>query len=127
MAEIRVHDHSKWECKQSKHAHLPKLPSRGILLGPSGSGKTTIMTSMILDHYRGCFERIYIWSPSIHLDSAWNPVKEYIRIHLNGEDTEKVYYDEWDADAMQKVIDEQTKITKACKERGKHCHGALLI
>ena len=51
MAEIRVHDHSKWVCKQWKHAHLPKLASRGILLGPSGSGETTIMTSMILDHY----------------------------------------------------------------------------
>ena len=40
-ARIRVHDHSNWVCKQSKHAHLPSLPSMGIVLGPSASGKST--------------------------------------------------------------------------------------
>ena len=126
-ARIRVHDHSKWVCKQSKHAHLPSLPSRGLLLGPSGSGKSTIMVSMILDHYRGCFERIFIWSPSIHLVSCWRPVKDYISNVLKVPDSENVYFDQWDPEAMQKVIDEQTEITKVCKERGKHCHGVLLL
>ena len=109
MAEIRVHDHSKWVCKQSKHDHLPKLPSRGCLLGPSGSGKTTIMTSMILDHYRDCWARIIIMSPSVFLDSAWEPVKEYIRIHMKVKDEEKVYFDEWDPRALQHILDEHTK------------------
>jgi GTPase SAR1 family protein len=127
MAEIRVHDHSKWVCKQSKHGHLPSLPCMGILLGPSNSGKSTIMSSMILDHYRGCFARIIIMSPSIFLDSVWDPVKLYIRNELNVKDDEKIYFDEWDPEALQQVLDEHTKIVKVCKERGKHCHGILII
>ena len=119
MAEIRVHDHSKWVCRQSKYAHLPKLPSRGILLGPSCSGKTTVMSSMILDLYRDCWARIIIMSPSVFLDSVWEPVKEYIRVHMNVKDNEKVYYGEWDPEAIQRILDEHTKIIKVCKERGK--------
>ena len=46
-----------------------------MLVGPSGSGKTVFLTSMILDIYKGCFNRIYIWSPSIDVDNAWKPVK----------------------------------------------------
>ena len=33
---------------------------------------------MILDIYRGCFERVYIFSPSIHVDQTWEPVKQYL-------------------------------------------------
>ena len=51
---------------------------RSVILGPSGSGKTILLQSMIVDIYAGCFERIYICSPSIDLDSAWRPVKEYV-------------------------------------------------
>jgi type IV secretory pathway VirB4 component len=39
-----------------------------ILLAPSGSGKTVLLSNLILNIYRGCFERIYIFSPSIDLD-----------------------------------------------------------
>jgi hypothetical protein len=127
MAEIRVHDHSKWVCKQSKHSHLPSLPCRGILIGPSNSGKSTVMSSMILDHYRGCFARIYIMSPSIFLDSVWDPVKEYIRNEMKVKDTEKCYFDEWDPEALQRVLTEHTAVVKTCKERGKQCHGALFV
>jgi adenylate kinase family enzyme len=127
MAEIRVHDHSRFVCKQSKHGHLPSLPCRGILIGPSGSGKSTVMSSMILDHYRGCFARIYIMSPSIFLDSVWDPVKEYIRNVMKVGDSEKCYFDEWDPEALQRVLTEHTAVVKTCKERGKHCHGALFL
>ncbi len=127
MAEIRVHDHSKFVCKQSKHGHLPSLPCRGILIGPSNSGTSTGLSSMILDHYRGCFARIIIMSPSIFLDSVWEPVKEYIRTGMNVKDTEKIYFDEWDPEALQQILEEQTKVVKVCKERGKHCHGILIL
>ena len=36
---------------------------------------------MIIDMYRtkggSCFARIYIWSPSVHLDPAWIAVKRF--------------------------------------------------
>ena len=51
---------------------------RSMSVGPSGSGKTMRLTNMILDIYKGCFSRIYIWSPSIEIDSTWEPVKTII-------------------------------------------------
>ena len=67
----------KHTCKQGHYGDiLPKLPMRNMLVGPSGSGKTVLLTNVILDIYKGCFSRIYIWSPSIEVDNTWRPVKE---------------------------------------------------
>ena len=67
-----------YESKQSKYSMVAKLPMRSVLLGPSGSGKTILLVNMILDIYRDCFARVYIWSPSINVDHSWEPVKKYI-------------------------------------------------
>ena len=64
--------------KQSQYEIAGRLPIRSVILGPSGSGKTTLLVSKILDIYRGCFNRIYIFSPSIHVDFAWKPVIDHI-------------------------------------------------
>ena len=61
---------------------------RVALLGPSGSGKTQLIQSMIIDMYRtkgggSCFSRIYIWSPSVHVDAAWIPVKRFCETVLH--------------------------------------------
>ncbi len=49
------------EVKQSKYPHCGKLPVRSVILGPSGSGKTVLLSNLILDVYRGCFARVYIF------------------------------------------------------------------
>ena len=54
----------------------PKIPFRSIILGPSGSGKSILLQNMILNIYRNCFSRIYIFSPSIDVDDTWSPVKK---------------------------------------------------
>ena len=51
--------------KQSKYEACGKLPIHSVILGPSGSGKTVLLQNMILDIYRDCFSRIFIFSPSI--------------------------------------------------------------
>ena len=79
MPDVKPIDEIKYDFKQSKHEVVPKLPFRSIITGPSGSGKTVLLTNMILDIYKNCFERIYIWSPSINVDSVWLPVKKYIK------------------------------------------------
>ena len=40
---------------------------------------------MILDMYKGCFERVYVFSASINVDHTWLPVKEYLdnKLDLN--------------------------------------------
>ena len=66
---------TEYETKQSRFSHCGKLPIRSIVLGPSGSCKTVLLTNLILDVYKGCFSRIYHFSPSIDVGATWKPVK----------------------------------------------------
>ena len=68
----------EYQTQQSKYDMVPRIPFRSVILGPSGSGKTILLQNMILDIYKNCFSRIYIFSPSIDVDSTWLPVKKYI-------------------------------------------------
>ena len=87
-----------------------------MLVGPSGSGKTVLLTNMILDIYKGCFSRIYIWSPSIEVDNTWKPVKDYIRDHIKPNDRDKYYFDSYDPAELQQVLNTQ-KIKDDQKEQ----------
>ena len=104
---IRV---KEYEVKQSKYKQCGTLPIRSILLGPSGSGKGVLLQNMILDIYRGCFERVYIFSPSINVDVTWLPVKEYLQKTINLKDDEPpLYYDHYDSESLERIIDTQKK------------------
>ena len=89
LKPIQLKEHT---CKHGHYGDIvPKLPMRSMLVGPSGSGKTALLTNVVLDIYKGCFSRIYIWSPSIEVDNTWKPVKDYIRDHIKPNDREKCY------------------------------------
>ena len=110
----------EFEFKQSKYKQCGALPVRSIILGPSQSGKGVLLQNMILDIYRGCFERIYIFSPSINVDHTWLPVKKYISETINKADEEpNFYYDSYDPENLEAIIDSQTKIVEYQK---KHNH-----
>ena len=98
----------EYNVKQSKYPQVGKLPTRSIIMAPSGGGKTVLLTNMILDIYRDLFQRIYIFSQSITIDTTWLPVKRYIEKEM-GVDTEKeqVYFDEYKPEDLHKIIDTQ--------------------
>ena len=79
---IKQHKMKEYEFKQSKYDVAPRIPFSQIVVGPSGSGKSILLQNMILDIYRDCFSRVFIFSASIHVDSVWHPVKDYIEKHL---------------------------------------------
>jgi len=107
-----------YESKQSKYSMVAKLPMRSVLLGPSGSGKTILLVNMILDIYRDCFARVYIWSPSINVDHSWEPVKKYIEKDLKiNTSKEKVYFDEYQHEELENVIDTQFKLIDHMKKQ----------
>ena len=83
---------------------------RSILVAPSGAGRTVFLTNMILDIYKGCFSITYIWGPSVYVDNAWKPVKDYIRDHIKPNDRDKCYFDEHDPSELQAVITTQQKV-----------------
>jgi len=107
----------EFEFKQSKYKQCGALPVRSIILGPSQSGKGVLLQNMILDIYRGCFERIYIFSPSINVDHTWQPVKKYISETIHKTDEEpNFYYDSYDPENLEAIIDSQTKIVEYQKK-----------
>jgi len=75
--DIKPYKHTQYTVEQSKCDRVPRLPARMLLVAPSGSGKTVLLTNLILNVYRNCFSRIYIFSPSIFVDSEWESVKKY--------------------------------------------------
>jgi len=109
----------EYENKQSKYEMVPKLPVRSIILGPSGSGKTILLQNMVLDIYRDCFSRIYIFSPSINVDSTWIPVKEYIEKHMKVKSSKEdpIYFDHYDPADLIKIIATQHKVTDYMKKQ----------
>ena len=108
----------EYESKQSKYSMVAKLPMRSVLLGPSGSGKTILLVNMILDIYRDCFARVYIWSPSINVDHSWEPVKKYIEKDLKvNTSKEKIYFDEYNHEELENVIDTQFKLIDHMKKQ----------
>ena len=110
----------EYTVKQSNYGIVGSLPIRAVILGPSGSGKTVLLQNMILEIYKNCFERIYIFSPSIDVDSSWLPVKKYIEKEMKVQHTEEnpIYFDHYDPDALHDILDTQHKITQYMKNRG---------
>ena len=91
---------------------FPQTPGcNGVFLAPSGMGKTTTLIAMLLGPYRHCFDQIHVFSPSVEIDSAWGPVKQFAE-HLSGSS----FHSEWDEPALRKILDEQKEIIKKLKE-----------
>ena len=88
MGEIKLFPTPEYTSKQSSDPVVPLVPRTSIFLGPSKSGKTVALISLILEQYKGVFERIYIFSPSFNIDDSWIPVKKYIEEDL-GVNTER--------------------------------------
>ena len=108
----------QYDVKQSKYHQCGKLPIRSILLGPSGAGKGILLQNMILDIYRGCFERVYVFSPSIFVDMTWQPVKEYLNKTINlSENEPPLFYDTNDQENLERIIDTQRKVTEHLKSK----------
>ena len=75
------------------------------------------LISLILEQYRGVFEKIYIFSPSVNIDDGWIPVKKYIEQDLGvNTEKEKAYWEDWDEAALRGIIQRQRKITETSKK-----------
>ena len=115
---IKPIDCKEFTSKQSKYEVVGRLPIRDILLAPSGGGKGVLMSNMILDIYKGCFDRIFIFSPSIDVDKTWVPVKEYTEKSQKVDTKkEKLYYDHYDAEALEIIVSTQHKVSENMKQK----------
>lgn len=116
---IKPIDVKEYTSKQSKYDVVGKLPLRDIILGPSGAGKGVLLSNMILDIYRGCFDRIYIFSPSVNVDKTWDKCKEYIEKSQKVDpNKEQIYFDHYDPEALESIVSTQTKLAEHMKAKG---------
>ena len=117
-----------YSCKQSKYEHVPELPMRSIVYGPSGAGKGVLLSNLILDIYKGCFERVFIFSPSIDIDHTWDPVKKYVK-HTLGVDTKKepAFFSTYEPKVLADIMDRQFKIAEWMKKNGQHVFSILIV
>jgi hypothetical protein len=115
---IQVAKHDQWETAQPKLGEgiLPPTPARVIITGPSGSGKTQLVVDLLTRLYGGAFERIYVFSPSVHLDSVWNVVKAYVRDTMGVPEDEECFFDAWDEDKLTELLSTQRAIIKHQKQ-----------
>jgi hypothetical protein len=91
---------------------FPQTPgANGCFLAPSGGGKTTTLISMLLGPYRGIFNEVHVFSPSVHIDSAWAPVKQFAG-HLENSS----FNDEWDEEALRQILDRQRDRIRQMKD-----------
>ena len=98
--------------KQPKSEILAKLPgAHHVILGPSKSGKSVLWQSMILDGYKDCFSRIFIFTPSGLVDDSLKPVKDYIENTLK-HDVKKegpYIFEDLDPKQIQSILKKQEK------------------
>ena len=126
---IQAHPHPEYTFKAGPSSHLPRPPLRGLVLGPSGAGKGVWLCDTIVRIYAGCFERIFVWSPSVDLDHQWDPVKRYSeRVLKVDQNTEKTFFSSWDEGQVREVIRQHTEVTLLAKKMGNtRLHSILII
>ena len=119
--QIQVPKVPNWQTKQPRVGAdiVPSVPCRIVLSAPSGSGKTVLLVDMLTRIYAGCFERIFVFSPSVHLDSLWTVVKDYSSNVLGVPPEEETFFDAWDEAKLSEILSTQKAVVKHQKEESK--------
>ena len=129
---IKVHPHDQWTTRGSPYGEvvLAPTPCRYLIVGPSGSGKSVLLVDFLVRLYKHAFQRVYVFSPSVHIDSAWKPVFKYVEKTL-GVDSEREpwAFDEWDDEKLKEIVSTQAAVIKEQKRQkaGKELYGIAII
>ena len=116
--QIQVAKHDQWDTTQPKIGEgiVPPTPCRILVTGPSGSGKTQLVVDLLTRIYTGSWQRLYCFSPSIHVDSVWNVVKDHVHKTMGVPETEKCFFDSWDEDALNEILKTQKAVVEHQKK-----------
>ena len=116
--------------RQPKSEILPRIPFRGLVLAPSNSGKTVSVVNMLTrdDMYKGCFSHVYWCSPSATIDSALDPLREFVSKHLPEQDqeTDPTFHDFVDVKFLESRVARQRRIVEYMKKTKQKQHAPAM-
>ena len=117
--QIQVPKHDVWHSKQPKIGRgiVPSCPMRICTSSPSGADKSVWIVDMITRIYAGCFERVFIFSPSVDIDSIWDPVRDYVRKVMGVPEDEECFFSEWNEDTLAGILDAQRQVVAHQKKK----------
>jgi hypothetical protein len=95
---------------------LPDLPSNFLLVSQSGGGKTVVLLDLLLIRYRGMFERIWFFSPSIKLDPQYAPIRKHLE-SMTDQEKEPLMFEDLDQAALGRILADQRAIVEECRKR----------
>jgi hypothetical protein len=118
VAEIKPPKGRQFRVKQSRFKVLDGTnPCRPIVLGSSGAGADVWLTSFFTDIMRGCYERIFWFSPSCDVDHQMVHLKAYVKDVLNVPFTEKWCFSEWNPEDLWKIMEDQKIVVEELKKK----------
>ena len=91
-----------WNWRQPPDPFPPCPGCSGAFVAKTASGKTTTLISMVIGPYRKVFDAIYVVSPSVNIDSAWDPVKDFAKGLKSAE-----FLEDFDEARILEILDEQ--------------------
>jgi len=108
----------KFAFKQSKYPHLDGIaPTRALEIGSSGVGTSLMITHLILNVFAHKWEKIYICRKQLKQITPGKPVDKFIRHMLKAPEEEQASYEDFDVEALNKIIDTQTQFVEHQKSK----------
>ena len=84
------------------YKHLFKFPLKLLIIGRSESGKSYLLRKRIIPKIIDEYENIFVISPTVHLDTGWNRLK-----NKNKKNKEKIIFiNEYDDNALKELLNE---------------------
>ena len=84
---------------------------------------------MITRLYDGSFVRIYVFSPSVHIDSVWSVVKDHVHKVIGIPEEEQCFFDTWDQEKLDEISSTQRAVVKHQKaeKASKRIYGICVV
>lgn len=99
----------EWKFTQSRFASIPRTPFRVLVSGKSASGKGVLTVNAGTDFYKGCFDQIFVFAATVHVDSTWKAIEHYVLRELRPirHNRTPFMFDHFDETALRAIIEMQ--------------------
>jgi hypothetical protein len=120
----------EWTYAQSRFDHVPRTPFRILVSGKSASGKGVLTVAAVTDFWSGCFDNVFVFAATVHVDSTWRSIEHYVQRTIRPHSRAPFMFDHFDEGALKAIIEMQKLAIKQQKEdpdRKKPLQGCLII